>query len=321
MTREKGMIQRQRPQQQQKILPQIIFLALTFLAAVSGTYVALTIYEGQREGAEIPQIITVEVIYTTTPLPTKLATALPAAAQRSQVDLPVDIAAEAEGESERAIDPGALGARDVVISTPTPSIAGGPIIDSTCEFYSVLAGDSAYFIALRKGVELDDLLRANGLTVNTATSLQIGQRLLIPHAGCRVDERTGEPLPVTLAPTSTPLPTATSTPPKPQFELQDAQGLGDITAEAIRLQNIGGNINISDWTLSDSDGNIYKFRDVLLFPQTGVVLYTRSGTSTANARFWGRDESVWSAGEELTLADPQGRIVQTLQLPAPDAGE
>ena len=312
------MIQRQRPQQQRKILPQIIFLALTFLAAVSGAYLALTIFESQREGVEIPQIITVEVIYTATPLPTKLATAV-SAAQRAQVDLPADIAAEAEGASGRAIDPGALGARDVAISTPTPSIAGGPIIDSTCEFYTVLAGDSAYFIALRKGVELDDLLRANGLTVNTAPNLQIGQRLLIPHPGCRVDERTGQPLPVTLAPSATPLPTATSTPAQPQFEIQDAQGLGDITAEAIRLQNIGGNINISDWTLSDADGNSYRFRDVLLFPQTGVVIYTRSGTSTANARFWGREESVWSHGETMTLADPQGRVVQTLQLPG--AGE
>ena len=314
------MIQRQRPQQQRKILPQIIFLALTFLAAVSGAYLALTIFEGQREGVQIPQIITVEVIYTATPLPTKLATAV-SVAGRAQVDLPADIAAEAEGASGRAIDPGALGARDVAISTPTPSIAGGPIIDSTCEFYTVLAGDSAYFIALRKGVEMDDLLRANGLTVNTAPNLQIGQSLLIPHAGCRVDERTGQPLPATLAPSTTPLPTATSTPARPQFEIQEARGLGDITAEAIRLQNIGGNINISDWTLSDADGNSYRFRDVLLFPQTGVVIYTRSGTSTANARFWGREESVWSAGETLTLADPQGRVVQTLQLPGPGADE
>lgn len=315
------MIQRQRPQQQQRILPQIIFLVLTFLAAAGGTYVALTIYEDQRQGVEIPQIITVEVIYTATPLPTKLATALPAAAQRAQVDLPPDIAGEAEGASGSAIDPGALGARDAAISTPTPSIAGGPIIESTCEFYTVLAGDSAYFIALRKGVELDDLLLANGMTVNTAASLQIGQTLLIPHPGCRVDERTGEPLPVTLEPTATPLPTATSTPAQPQFEIQDAQGLGDITAESIRLQNIGGNINISDWTLSDADGNSYTFRNVLLFPQTGVVLYTRSGTSTADARFWGREESVWSPGETLTLVDPQGRTVQTLQLPGPDQGE
>ena len=88
---------------------------MTFLAGVSGTYSgAHPVYEGQREGLEIPQIITVEVIYTATPLPTKLATALPAAAPGVQVELPADIAAEAEGASGRSIDPGALGARDVM---------------------------------------------------------------------------------------------------------------------------------------------------------------------------------------------------------------
>ena len=121
------MIQRQRPQQQQKIVPQLVFLALTFLAAVSGTYVALSLYESQRDHTVIPQIITVEVIYTATPLPTKVTTSGAAGAQRPQVDLPADIAAETGGQPAGAIDPNALGARDVVISTPTPSIAGGPI--------------------------------------------------------------------------------------------------------------------------------------------------------------------------------------------------
>lgn len=315
------MIQRQRPQQQQKIVPQLVFLALTFLAAVSGTYVALSLYESQRDHTVIPQIITVEVIYTATPLPTKVTTSGAAGAQRPQVDLPADIAAETGGQPAGAIDPNALGARDVVISTPTPSIAGGPIISSACEFYSVLAGDSAYFIALRKSVELDDLLRVNGLTIDTAANLQIGQRLLIPHQGCRVDERTGEPIPEAPVATATPEVIATSTPVTAQFEIVGVEGLGDITAEVIRLQNNGGTINISGWTIADSDGNSYSFQNMLLFPQTGVVLYTRSGTSTADARFWGRDESVWVAGEELTLLDPQGRVVQTLNIPPPaDSG-
>ncbi len=312
------MIQRQRPQQQQKILPQLVFLALTFVAAVSGTYVALSLYESQRDSIDIPQIITVEVIYTATPLPTKVTTAGAAGAQRPQVDLPADIAAETGGQQTGAIDPAALGARDVVISTPTPSIAGGPIISSACEFYSVLAGDSAYFIALRKSVELDDLLRANRLTINTAANLQIGQRLLIPHEGCRVDERTGEPIPDAPLATATPEVITTSTPVVAQFEIVRVEGLGDITAEVIHLKNNGGTINISDWTVSDSDGNNYTFQNMLLFPQTGVVLYTRSGTSTADARFWGKEESVWIAGEELTLLDPQGRVVQTLQIPSPN---
>ena len=314
------MIQRQRPQRQLNFLPQLVFLTLTFVAAVSGTYLALHLFGDQNEGSAIPQIITVEVIITATPLPTKFATAAPINAGRAQVDLPADIAAEARDGQSGAIDPNALGARDVVIGTPTVSIAGGPVFNSACEFYSVLAGDSAYFIALRKNVELEDLLRANGLTINTAVNLQIGQRLLIPHLGCRIDERTGEPIPDAPIATAAPLVAATSTPATAQFEIIEVEGLGDITAEAIRLQNNGGTTNISDWTLSDSAGNTFTFYNMLLFPQTSVVLYTRSGTPTADARFWGRQESVWEAGEELTLRDAEGRVLQSLTLPASDAG-
>ena len=309
------MLQRQRPQRQVNIVPQLIFLTLTFIAAVGGTYLALHIFGDPNEGSQIPQIITVEVIITATPLPTKVVASASGDAQRQQIDLPADIAAEASGSGSGAINPDALGARNVALSTPTVSIAGGPVLSSTCEFYTVLAGDSAYFIALRKNVELNDLLRANGMTVDSAANLQIGQRLLIPHAGCRIDERTGQPIPAAPAATETPYVAVTSTPVSAQFAIISAEGLGDITAEAIRLQNNGATINISDWSLSDADGNAFTFYNTLLFPQSSVILYTRGGTATADARFWGRDESVWEAGEELTLRDAQGRVLQTLTLP------
>lgn len=310
------MIQRQRPERQSRLVPQLVFLTLTFLAAVAGTYFALTVFVPSNQVSAVPQIITVEVIITATPLPVKVVTAAPADGQRQQIELPADIAAEAGDGQTGAIDPNALGARDVGLSTPTVVIAGGPVINSACEFYTVLAGDSPYFIALRKNVELDDLLRANGMTVDSAVNLQIGQRLLIPHPGCRIDERTGEPIPDAPVATATPVIAASSTPVTAQFEIIEADGLGDITAESIRLQNNGGTVNISDWTLSDSSGNSFTFYNMLLFPQTSVVLYTRSGTATADARFWGRDESVWEAGEALTLHDAQGRTLQTLTLPA-----
>ncbi|MCY3780556.1 MAG: lamin tail domain-containing protein [Chloroflexi bacterium] len=312
------MIQRQRPERQLNVVPQLVFLTLTFMAAVSGAYLALQLFTAQNEGSQVPQIITVEVIITATPLPTKYATAAPDGAQRAQVDLPADIAAEARDGQTGAIDPNALGARDVAISTPTVSIAGGPVINSACEFYTVLAGDSAYFIALRKNVELDELLRVNGMTVDSAPNLQIGQRLLIPHPGCRINQSTGEPIPVALADTATPAAAATSTPVTAQFEIVAAEGLGDITAEAIRLQNNGDTINISDWTLSGSSGNTFTFYNMLLFPQTSFVLYTRSGTATADARFWDRQESVWEPGEDLTIRDAQGRVLQRLTLPLPE---
>ena len=309
------MIQRQQPQRQVNIVPQILFLSLTFIAAVGGTYLALHLFGNQSDPSAIPQVITVEVIVTATPLPTKIATAVANAAQRAQVDLPADIAAETNGNQASGIDPNALGARNIALSTPTVSIAGGPVISSACEFYHVLEGDSAYFIALRKNVEMEDLLRVNGMTIDSAPNLQIGQRLLIPHAGCRVDQSTGQPVPVAPAATATPPRAATSAPVSVLFEIVAAEGLGDITAESIRLQNRGDTVNISDWTISDADGNVFTFYNMLLFPQSTVILYTRGGTATADARFWGRDESVWEAGEDLTLRDAQGRLLQTLTLP------
>ena len=312
------MIQRQRPQRQLNILPQLIFLTLTFVAAIGGTFVALQIFGRGDETSQIPQIITVEVIITATPLPTKLATAA-ASNQAGQVELPADIAAETGSGQSGAIDPNALGARGVALSTPTVSVAGGPVFNTACEFYSVLAGDSAYFIALRKNVELDDLLRVNGLTVDSAPNLQIGQRLLIPHAGCRVDQSTGEPVALAPAVTATPVIAATSTPVSANFELVSAEGLGDITAESLRLRNNGAAVNISGWSLADADGNSFTFHDMMIFPQAEVILYTRSGTATGDARFWGRQESVWSSGESLTLRDAQERLLQTLSLPAGDA--
>ena len=75
---------------------------------------------------------------------------------------------------------------------------------------------------------------------------------------------------------------------------------------------------MSNWTLSDEDGNHFRFPVSMLFPDGEVVIYTRNGTSTGDARFWGRDASIWEAGETLTLSDEMGRALQTLQLPTAD---
>ena len=54
---------------------------------------------------DVPQIITVEIIITATPLPTKLATSAPSNELRTQLELPADIAAEADVASGAAIAP------------------------------------------------------------------------------------------------------------------------------------------------------------------------------------------------------------------------
>lgn len=311
------MIERPSSTRRQNILPQILFLALTFLAAACGAYVALQLFGDESEQLDIPQIITVEIIITATPLPPKLVTALPAGARRTQVEMPLSIAEEAATEAAATIDADQLGARQVVISTPTVSIAGAPVQPQNCIYHSVLSGDTPYGVALRYGADFQELLDANDLTIETSQNLQIGDILVVPLEGCLEETAQAEAQPASEA--QSPAAAATSTPVNAQFEIVAVEGIGDITAEGIRLRNAGERVNMSGWTLSDEDGNSYVFPVTMLFPQSELVIYTRSGTSTGDARFWGKDASVWEAGEELTLSDDLGRALQTLRIPAPAA--
>ncbi len=312
------MIERPSSSRRRNILPQLVFLALTFLAAASGTYVALQLFGDQSDQSEIPEIITVEIIITATPLPPKLVTALPTGAQRAQVDISLSLAEEAATEAAATIDANDLGAREVLLSTPTVGSGSLPIQAENCIYHSVVSGDTPYGIALRYGAEFQELLDVNDLTIETSLNLQIGDILVVPLPGC-LDEVAPADAPAQEAP-ATPAPAidATSTAVNAQFEIVAVEGLGDITAEGIRLRNAGNRVEMSNWTLSDEDGNSFTFPVSLLFPQSEVVIYTRSGTSTGDARFWGKDESVWEAGEAITLSDEAGRVLQTLQIPAPE---
>lgn len=308
------MIERPSSSRRKNILPQIIFLALTFLAAASGAYVALQLFGGESEQLDVPQIITVEIIITATPLPPKLVTALPTGAQRAQVDMPLSLAEEAATEAAATIDADQLGARQVVLSTATIASAGAPIQAQNCIYHAVLSGDTPYGVALRYGADFQELLDVNDLTIETSQNLQIGDILIVPLEGC-LDEVGDAPAQDASA-DQAPAAAATPTPVNAQLEIAAVEGLGDITAEGIRLRNVGDRVDISNWTLSDEDGNSFTFPVSMLFPQGEIVIYTRSGTSTGDARFWGKDASVWEAGETLTLSDDLGRVLQTLQIPA-----
>ncbi|MDE2855116.1 MAG: lamin tail domain-containing protein [Chloroflexota bacterium] len=310
------MIERPASARRRNIVPQIIFLCLTFAAAASGTFFALQLLSDDAEELDVPQIITVEIVITATPLPPKLVTAAPAGVQRTQVQLPLSIAEEAATEAAATIDPVELGARQVELSTPTLSSASGPPQPQHCIYHAVLSGDTPYGVALRYGADFQELLDANDLTLETSLNLQIGDILIVPLEGC-LEEVSDSPAAGSQV-AEAPAVEATSTPVNAQFEIVAVEGLGDITAEAIRLRNIGERVNMSNWSLSDEDGNSFIFPVTLLFPQGEVVIYTRSGTSTADARFWGKDASIWQAGEALTLSDETGRALLTLRLPAND---
>ena len=291
------MRQGETPTRRRTWLPQLIFLVLTFATAVSGTYVALRLFGDDAEPQPVPEIITVEIIITATPAPTPLPD--PAA---DTVDLPANLAAAPAA----TVDAGSIGAVDVVIGAPTIAAPGDTLRDN-CRFHTVVAGDTPFGIAQRYGADRNLLLEVNGLTVETATGLQIGDVLRVPLEGCVIE---GVSTGSESAPTPTPIPAEVD------ISISKVEGIGDITAEAITLLNGGAQLNISGWTLSDADGASYTLPSLLLFENAELVIFSRVGTSTDGALFWGSDESIWREGESVTLTDAAGNLRKQLQIPA-----
>lgn len=300
------MIQRELPKRRTTFLPQIIFLILTFVTAVSGVYVALRLFGNFGDSTELPEIITIEIIITATPAPTPLQGFGQTSNLAGQVNVPSEIAVADVSGAVSTIDAARIGAVDVILLTPTPE-AGGDFLPDNCLLHVMQSGDTPFGVADRYGADRNLLLLANNLTVETSVRLQIGDELIVPLEGCEIAGQTGDTSAYAAA-------IATFDPNIVDIELAAYEGLGDITSEGIRLRNNGAQLNITDWTINDASGNSYVFPELLLFNDAEINLYTRSGRSTGYALFWGKDESVWQEGEQLTISDAGGQIRTTLIL-------
>ena len=300
------MSRNQRTGRRYNFLPPIIFLVLVFITAVSGAYVALRLFGDSGETAELPEVITIEIIITATPAPTPLQS-LAASGQTGQVNLPTGLAGADAPGAVATVDADRIGAVDVILLSPTPESAV-ELLPENCLLHVVRSGDTPFGIAARYGADRDLMLRANNLTLESAVRLQVGDEVLVPLEGCDVAGVLGDSS-GQFADLATPDPTVIA------IELMAVEGIGDITSEGIRLRNNGAQLNVTGWTLSDASGNSFAFPELLLFPDAEIYLYSRSGRSTGYALFWGKDESVWQAGEEITIADASGVIQVTLTIP------
>ena len=115
----------------------------------------------------------------------------------------------------------------------------------------------------------------------------------------------------TIVPTLTLPPTAVNA----HVEIVQVVSPGDITQEGIEIRNTGGVVDLTGWTLSDSAGNVFTFPEQRLFTNGLVTLYTRRGTNTPIALFWGRSAPVWNkSGVVVTLTNADGDVQATLRL-------
>jgi hypothetical protein len=345
------MIENQGPQRKSRIVPMFLFLVLVFIVALGGTFLGMQLFgdsspEGGRSGS-VPQVVTVEIIITTTPNPSPQVIVVTATNQAGQVELPdgLAVASNVSGaQADATIDPANLGASganvDSVDSDAQVASVNGTTLPENCILHTIVDGDTPFGIAEQYGANPFLMLEANNLTDETAALLQIGDTLLVPLEGCPVElpptetptpapsdtpdpdsitatsETTEEPT-SEFTPTIAPSPTITLAPTaeNAQIEIIEVEGIGDITAEGIRLRNTGNTINVTGWKLTDGQGNEFLFSEQLLFSNAEVTIYTRNGTNTPVSLFWGLDESIWEEGDVLTITDSTNLIQANLRLP------
>jgi LysM repeat protein len=187
----------------------------------------------------------------------------------------------------------------------------------------------------------EELMRANGIT--NPDFLRVGQELIIPVGGLPPTTPT---LPLSPTPTETPLPFEPPTPlpsetrmgvpavtatPKPttvvtatrqlqsQVRIRDIIAPGSLSGEMVIIYNTGQPLNLENWTLSDVEGNVYTFPDILLWGnEASLRIHTASGEDTATDLYWNLDEAIWGkADNEATLQDDQGNIVDVYSYEVP----
>lgn len=313
------MIKKPGSTRRNNILPRLFPLFLIFMAAVSGTYLALQLFGRNSDASQsslIPQIVTVEIIITATPDSSRQQMAVTATNRAGQVELPADLAIIGDAGPDATIDPVRLDAVGLGSGAPSTQ-TDETVFPVNCIFHSVVSGDTVSGVAEQYGVNFFVMLEVNNLTIDTAVNLQIGDTLLVPLEGCTLESQptatpgTGLEAPAPGASgNAAPAPTMTLASPaeSAQIEIIEVEGIGDITSERIRLRNTGGAINLTGWNLTDAAGSRFSFPELLLFPDAEITLYTRSGANTADTLFWGKDQPVWQDGDVLTLTDSAGQI-------------
>lgn len=308
-----------------------VYMMLTAVLSVGATLAALGFLNPGSQAEPITHVATFVVVHSPTPdpnatIPVRIITATLLPGQVAGIPTDLLETPNLTTSPVPTLDPN-------IIQTAGPQAAGTiTALPQNCILHVVEEGDTPFGIAELYGADGFRLMAVNGLTEETATLMQVGDVLIVPLEGCPLEatpvaeesptrtprggateEATEE---VTLTPSPSPTITLAPTASNAQLEIVEVVSAGDVTAEAVRIHNPGRAVDVTGWTLSDSEGNEFVFPQQLLFSNAGITVYTRSGENTPVALFWGRDEAVWGErGEVLTLRDADGRVQATLRLP------
>ena len=207
---------------------------------------------------------------------------------------------------------------ELLPSVPTDLPPGEPtatLPSDGCVRHIVQSGEVIISIANDYDVLPGDLLTANGMTVDDAAYLQVGDVLLIPVPGCNIlntptpqPEATNTPFELTrVVPTVTLPPTAVNA----QIIIEDVLFWGDVNNEAVELRNLGNVINLQGWTLANERGDVFRFPEARMQQGSLVRIYTRQGQNTPAALYWGQEAPTWQEGDTIILSDASGQVQAT----------
>jgi hypothetical protein len=91
----------------------------------------------------------------------------------------------------------------------------------------------------------------------------------------------------------------------------------ELEFESVLIQNVGTTApNMGGWTLSDREGNVFTFPELVLEPGAKVRVWTQAGENVPTDLYWGRSEPVWNNdSDEAVLRDDLGTEVARLGYP------
>ncbi|HVU13703.1 MAG TPA: lamin tail domain-containing protein [Phototrophicaceae bacterium] len=322
----------------------LILVIINVIVTLVVVFVAVSFINSQNASQPTNRVvITVPVLITATQNPNqteqvRIITASPAPGTPGVVQLPTGLIDDFGGTFEAA-------------TSDLSAIAGDSSLQETatslpphCILYTIKDGDTPYGIATEYNIDGDQLLAVNGLDQQSASFLQIGQVLIVPLPGCDLaavtpqatavpptdtptegpsPTNTSSPVPASQTASPTVKPTASSTPTQTlpatatnaQVEIVRVISPGDINAEGVDIRNNGAVVDLTGWKLSNASGTSYTFPQQRLFTGSVLTVYTRVGTDTPTAKFWGLDKALWSSGATLTLTDASGKVQSTYIVP------
>ncbi len=213
-------------------------------------------------------------------------------------------AGRASATPTATINVGALVA--TALPTSTATLPPSP----TPSTYTVQPGDTLFHISQVLGIEMEAIMAANGIT--DPNTLDVGQVLRIPQVEGASASAPRPPLAE-----GSVLPTATSNPDSdaPRVQIREVSGRGNLETETVFLLNLGGQANMTGWTLDDGRGHRYVFPNFILHNDGAVNLHTRAGIDNPIDLYWGLSEAVWLPGTTVTLRDASGQVHDTFRIP------